>query len=227
MLPLANHGMLGTLRELLAAFVIQSLIEAQMVAFQRILVSRSPHNAGAHPFRKPVAPALSYLGMRVDNNNPSVAVTIDIRLHVLLAAGGKVELALPVSLSQVAVSIAAERIPVVVVPVVLAWLMVGCIETDPAELELSWTFPDGLDCAEAGVLEVEIEVSASTAAVARFACADGLAPRVVHLGAFEPGLVVVRASALAPDGVVRYVGEGRSPIDEGSQSIVLALQTPP
>ena len=112
----------------------------------------------------------------------------------------------------------------VVAAVALAGLLSGCIETDPAELELGWTFPELQDCEAAGVAEVEVEVSASTAAVARFPCGEGLAPRAVHLGAFEPGLVVVRVSALDPEGVVSYVGEGRSPIDEGSQSIVLALE---
>jgi len=100
----------------------------------------------------------------------------------------------------------------------------GCIETEPAGLSLSWSFPDGQSCQDAGVLEVEVELSASTAADARFPCSDGLAPREVQLGAFEPGLVVLRVRALSPDGVVTFSAEGRSPVDEGEQSISITLE---
>ena len=102
-------------------------------------------------------------------------------------------------------------------------LTFSCGAGDPHDFALSWHFEDGRDCAETGVAEVEVTVTATRASTARFACEDGLDPFGVPLGTFEAGVVEVEAAALSGSGQSLYVGSGRVDLRPGNERALLEL----
>lgn len=100
----------------------------------------------------------------------------------------------------------------------LMWLVtaVGCNEDTPIPYRLSWTFADGLDCAELGVTSMRLTLTASRVSEREVVCAEGLHPEGLELGPFDPSLVLFELEALSPTGSVLYRGTARVAMREGA-----------
>jgi len=84
----------------------------------------------------------------------------------------------------------------------------SCAE-ETVPLTTSWVLVGASDCAAAGIEDVEVSVTSAITASSTFACADGLDPARVDLGAFERGIVRVEIRGLSSDGAVSWEGAAR------------------
>lgn len=113
---------------------------------------------------------------------------------------------------------------ILTVLVLAATCVVGCAEEgDRVPVMLSWQLADGRDCAEAGISEVEVTVTAASAASSTFECADGLVPNQVDLGAFERGIIELEVTALSPFEQPLYQADGRTELRGDASRVVLEL----